>query len=159
MVKVRNALYENAHLFDAFVTENPARLPADELNIVRGWKNFVSGDFFIERYLKKANIFIGTNKTSGVYAVLGLADSLEEMLYGRRPPIMITKVVLLPFKGHIIYDGFFGLHNVFFGAGVRNELKESYMVAKQQGRILWTLEEKPGPQQEKRGRRDRKSVV
>jgi hypothetical protein len=153
MVKVRNALYENAHLFDAFVTENPDRLSVEDLSIVRGWKSFLPGDFLIERYLKKAAIFIGTNKTSGVYAVVGLADSLEEMLYGRRPPIMITKVVLLPFKGHIVYDGFFSLHNVFFGAGIRNDLKESYMAAKQQGRIRWTLEKTPGPQQEKRGRR------
>ena len=152
-VKVRNALYENTHLFDAFVAENPAQLSADELDIVRGWKGFVPGSFLIERYLKKATIFIGVDHAADVYGVLGLTETLEEMLYGRRLPIMITKSVLLPFKDRIVHDGFFELHNVFFGAGTRRELKESYMTAKQQGRILWTLGKTLGPKQEKRARR------
>ena len=49
-------------------------------------------------------------------------------------------------KDLIIHDGFFEFHNVFFGPGTRNELKETYMAAKQQGRVIWTLEEEPAPQ-------------
>jgi DNA polymerase elongation subunit (family B) len=54
--------------------------------------------------------------------------------------------VLLPYKGQIIYDGMCRTYNIYFGGGIRGNLKEEYMVAKQNGRIRTTLEpefEKP----------------
>ena len=54
---VRNALYEHIDLLKAFVDENPAQLSVEELTIVQTWKNYVAGDFFIERFLKAGTIF------------------------------------------------------------------------------------------------------
>ena len=135
-VQVRNVLWENPGLIDTYVAENPHGLPADELDIIRKWKQFVAGTFHIFRYLKKHTIFIGDGQ---VYGVLALRDSLEEMMYGRRLPIMV-QVVLLPFKGKIIYDGTLNFYNIYFGGGIRSSLKEEYMAAKQNGRIITTLE-------------------
>ncbi|MEE9188292.1 MAG: hypothetical protein V3U36_02905, partial [Anaerolineales bacterium] len=51
-----------------------------------------------------------------------------------------TKAVLLPFKGKIIYDGILQGYNVSFGGGIRSDLKETYMTAKQNGRIIDSFE-------------------
>src|SRR5262245_34210650 len=83
---VRNAIYENVGLIDAFVDENPAQLSDEELAIVGSWKNFVAGDFYIERFLKQGAIFINSGASPQVYLVLGLTDSLEEKFqYYQRP--------------------------------------------------------------------------
>ena len=137
---VRNALYEKAELIDAFVGENPADLTGDELAIVWRWKSFVAGDFYIERFLKQGAIVINTGEPARVYLVLGLRDSLEDMFeYYQQPPILV-KTVLLPFKGQIIYDGLFQPYSIFFGGGIKGNLKEIYMAAKQNQRIIATLE-------------------
>jgi hypothetical protein len=153
---VRDALYEHIELIDAFIAENPAKLAEDELAIVGSWKNFVAGDFYIERYLKKGAIFIHAGEPPQVYVVLGLTDSLKDMFqYYHRPPILV-KTVLLPFKGHIVYDGLFQTYSIFFGGGIRGDLKETYMAAKQNQRIIETLD--PALQAKQREKVQRKPV-
>ena len=136
---VRDAMYENIHLLDAFVAENPAGFSADELAIVQSWKHFVAGQFFIERFLKKAAYLITAEGPSTVYAVFGLQDSIEEIFAYLKPPILV-EAVLLPFKGHIIHDGLLQSSSIYFGSGIRESLKEIYMAAKQNGRIIESLE-------------------
>jgi|SRR3990170_8653438 len=131
-LNVRDALYDNIDLIDSFVEENPQDLSKAELEVVKSWKKFERGDYFIERLLKKYAIFIGGEK---VYAVLGLYESLEVVLpYVRLP--YYAKAVLLPFKGKIIYDGMLQGYAISFGGGIRSNLKETYMAAKQNGRII-----------------------
>lgn len=136
-IPVRDSLWKNPELVDAFVRENPDGLPGEELEIVRRWKRFVAGTFQIFRFLKNHTIFIG--EKDQVYGVLALQDSLEDLFWGRKPPIMV-ETVLLPFKGKIIYDGAMSGYNVFFGGGIRSGLNEVYMAAKQNDRIITTLE-------------------
>ena len=136
-MELRNTLWRNPGLIDSFVLENPYSLPEEELDIVRKWRRFVSGTFSISRYLTKYAIFIGED--TKVYGVLGLFDSLEDLHPRSRLPIM-TKAVLLPFKGKIIYDGILNYYNITFGGGIKSSLREQYMVAKQNDRIITTLE-------------------
>jgi hypothetical protein len=138
----RNALYENLNLLDDFVTENPAGFSADELAIVKSWRRLVRGNFYIERFLRSGAIFIGGENSSQVYAVLGLYDEIKDIFYASPLPIYV-QAVLLPFKGRIVYDGLLSAYRVYFGSGIRGDLKETYMAAKQKGRIVETLE--PGP--------------
>jgi hypothetical protein len=136
-IQVRDALWKNPDLIDAYVAENPDRLSAEELGIVRKWKGFISGTFQIFRYLKKHTIFVLDDDR--VYGVLGLYDSIKDALGGRRPPVMVQGV-LLPFKGQIVYDGILQSYNIYFGGGIRSGLNEVYMAAKQNDRIVTTLE-------------------
>ena len=157
-MQVRDALWENPTLIDAYVAENPDGLPAKELEIVQKWKRSVSGTFQVFRYLKKHTIFLLDER---VYGVLGLRDSVETALGGRRPPVMV-RAVLLPFKGKIIYDGILHSYGVYFGRGIRSSLNEEYMAAKQNGRIITTLEPelaKPARQRRKKPTKDWKPVV
>ena len=131
-LSVRNALYDNIELIDEYLKDNPQNFSEEELEIVKSWKKFQRGDFFIERLLKKYAIFIGGKK---VYGVLALYDTLENVLpYVRWP--YYTKAVLLPFKGKIIYDGLLQGYRISFGGGMKSDLKETYMAAKQNGRII-----------------------
>lgn len=141
---VRDALYAHPELIDAFVQANPAGLAEDELALVSSWQQFVAGDFTIERYLKKYSIWIDDSSPPNVYGVLGITHSLEEIIPRARLPIRV-KAVLLPFKGRIIYDGLLSGYNLFFGSGIRSSLQEEYMTAKQNGRILETLEPVAAP--------------
>src|SRR5690348_1542853 len=49
-LKVRQALWDQPNLLEAFVADNPARVSPEELQIVQRWQGRVSGDFYILRY-------------------------------------------------------------------------------------------------------------
>lgn len=134
--KIRDALYKNINLFDEFIDENPEDLPLSELAFVSNWKNFIKGDFFIERHLKKYSILIG--EENEVYAVLGLMNSLEELIPKYALPFRI-KTVLLPFQDQIVYDGFLAHYNIHFGSGIKEDLKHIYLKAKRRDEIIFSL--------------------
>jgi hypothetical protein len=102
--KARDALYEHRELIGQFVTENPAGLSHDELEIIASWRHALVGRFYILRHLKTYTIFLSAgDKPYKAYGVLGLADPIEEVV-GPYLPIL-ANAVLLPFKGQITYDG------------------------------------------------------
>jgi hypothetical protein len=134
--KVRNALFDNIHLIDAFIDENPSDIPLKELAVVSAWKRFVVGEFYIERHLKTHTIFIGADDK--VYAVVGLTSSLEEIFPNYLIP-QITAAILLPFQDKIVSDGFFAANQIFIGNNIKKELKEVYNKAKKKDKIIQTL--------------------
>jgi len=139
-LKVRAVLYEHIDdVLDRFVAENPSGLSDDELRIVQSWKRRVANDFYVLRFLKRHTIFISARGSSKVYGVLGLYDSLEDVLYTQPLPVLV-KAVLLPFKGVIVYDGLIEWYNIMFGGGIRGDLNETYQRAKQTDRIIESLE-------------------
>lgn len=135
-VAIRKALYENIGLIDLFIKKNPDNFSKEKLLIVAGWKNFIDGHFYVERFLKRFTVFI---QDETVYAVLGLQQPLSELIHRSRLPFYIS-TNLLPFKGIIIFDGLFGASNTYFGGGIKGGLKEIYMRAKQNQRIIHSLE-------------------
>ncbi|MBE2201477.1 MAG: hypothetical protein IAE79_22890 [Anaerolinea sp.] len=131
-LEVRNALWDNPQFIAEYVQANPDKLPAAQLDIVAQWQHFVRGDFFIERMLKKHAIFIQGEK---VYGVLGLYDALDDMFHKQMLPVY-GKTVLLPFKDVVVYDGLISTYSIFFGGGIKGNLKELYNKAKQRGEII-----------------------
>ncbi len=77
-LKVREALYANPQLLERFVSANPAHLSPDELHIVRGWKRFVAGEFYVFRFLKRYAVFISASEAARVYGVLGWISLPDE---------------------------------------------------------------------------------
>jgi len=106
------------------------------LEIIRKWKSFIKGSFFILRHLKAGSIFIKDNQ---VYAVHGIQDPLDEIIPSYALPQMV-EAILLPFKGQIIYDGLLAGYSIHFGGGIRSDIEHTYKVAKQKDRIITTLE-------------------
>lgn len=134
---VREKLFDHPNLINEYIALNPDGLDKDKLLIIKGWKSFVKGEFHIERYLKNYAIFIGAKK---VYAVVALYEGFDEMIHKSYLPLY-TKAILLPFKSQIIYDGLMQSYNMSFGGGIKRSLKETYMTAKQNDRIITSLEE------------------
>jgi len=135
-IEVRKALYADTKLIDSYVQKNPQNFSDKKLSIVSNWKNYIEGDFHIERFLKRYAVFI---KGTDVYGVLGLHQEFDELIHRSNLPLYVN-TVLLPFKGKIIYDSLFQAYKFYFGAGIKHELKESYMRAKQNNRIIERLE-------------------
>jgi hypothetical protein len=133
---IRDGLYENIHLIDSFIDENLEEFPMKELAVVASWKNFIKGDFYIERFLKKHAVFISDDDK--VYAVLSLRNSLDEMIPAYALPIRV-RTVLLRFQDEIVYDGFIAPYQITFGSGYREDLKRIYLKAKKQDKIIFSL--------------------
>jgi hypothetical protein len=126
-MRVRDELYEDIGLIDAFVRENPFDFASQELDIVQSWKNYLKDEFYILKHLKKHTIFLSTSSPCIAYGVLSLADLLKDMF--PYPPVLVQGV-LLPFKNRIVYDGYLASYNISFGGGVRRMLNNSYNEAK-----------------------------
>jgi hypothetical protein len=144
-LEIRAALYSDIKIIDSFIQENPQKLSIESLDIISKWKHFVKGNFHIERYLKRCAIFI---ENDDVYGVLGLHQGFDELIHRSRLPLYV-QTVLLPFQGKIIYDGLFQAHNIYFGGGIKHSLKESYMTAKQNNRIIESFDSAPNDKQRK----------
>jgi len=74
---------------------------------------------------------------------MGLYQSLDKIFPKRNLPVY-AKTVLLPFKGRLVYDGLMEAYNMYFGAGIKRSLKETYMTAKQQNEIVMRLDKDDG---------------
>lgn len=136
-VKIRDKLYQHPELFDNFTQENTDNLSAENVSIIQSWKGFISGKFFVFRYLKKYTIFLTIDEPTKAYGVLSLYSPFEEIVGSSLPRLVET--VLLPFKNKIVSDGIFKSSNIFFGSGVRGRLKESYESAKTRFGIITSL--------------------
>ncbi|MDM8521386.1 hypothetical protein QUF64_15170 [Anaerolineales bacterium HSG6] len=137
--KIRKVLFENLQLLDQFVVDNPTQLDEAELQIAHKWKNAVSGRFYILRFLKRHAILVTAEGIEKVYGVIGLVDPLKEVFYGARLPLLVH-TNLLPFKGKITYDGMMSPYSISFGSGIRSGINEAYQRAKQNKRLIVSLE-------------------
>lgn len=160
-VAIRDALFAHRELIDEFVRDNPAKLTADNLEIVVTWKHAVVGKFYVFRYLKKYTVFLTSGGSPNkAYGVLGLADPLEEVIGPSLPRLVTT--VLLPFEGRIIYDGLVSGYNITFGGGIKRTLNEEYKQAKEAFGIITSLGDDMAPASEppkKSKRRPRKAMA
>lgn len=134
-LNVANTLWTNDHLIDEYLKQ--ADLNDECRELVNGWKRHITGNFILERHLKKGSVFISTDKRD-VYLVNGLFSSWEEMLRYRKPPILLT-ATLLPWKNVIISDGLVSITNINFGKTYSSDLKEIYLHAKRNGNIIKSL--------------------
>lgn len=137
--EVADVLWANTETIDEYIEYLKERNMADDndICILESWRHPVSGRFVLERHLAKGSIFLDT-KSVNVYLVKGLTESWEEMLCDFKPPILL-EANLIPFGDCIISDGLVNPHNIIFSSGARNDFKEFYMNAKQNGKINTSL--------------------
>lgn len=138
IAKIRNQLYNCPELFAGFISEKSQEFTTDDLATVQSWTNFVRGDFYIFRYLKKHTTFLSIDEPYKAYGVLSLYNSFPEILGYPLPKLVQT--VLLPFQGKIVSDGIFTGANLLFGIGYRNSIKTSYEEAIARFGLITSLE-------------------
>ena len=135
--EVADRLWQNTDTINEFIESNEDNLSAEERSLLESWRHPITGQFILERHLAKGSIFI-ESKAGNVYFVKGLTDPWNVMFADRTPPILL-RTTLIPFRDCIISDGLAITRNVYFGTGSRNDFKEFYMKAKQNGKIISLL--------------------
>ncbi|MFW6173403.1 MAG: hypothetical protein ACOC5T_06630 [Elusimicrobiota bacterium] len=140
VMKLHDTLFSHPELIDSFIQKNPFKFSKENLEIIKGWKNFIKDRFFVVKYTKDGVIFLKPDDEPKAYAVLGLYDEIRDIL-GEYLPIMI-QTVLLPFKGKIVYCGLVSPYNIHFGSGIRRNIEADYQKAKSKYGIIKSLEEK-----------------
>ena len=131
------ALASRLDLIDAFVADNPAKLSRKDLDLISTWRHMVCGQFVALRQLKHHMVFLACDGSPTAYAVMGLSDSLEEVIAAPLPALVET--VLLPFRDKITYDGLISRSNVAFGSGARRGFEEDFRDAKASNRLVRSL--------------------
>ena len=134
--EIASVLWDDTSIIDEYLADEGSRLTVRECCIVASWKNCINGNFIMERHLKKGTILIGENNE--VYQVSGIISSFKEMFEGMPMPLMI-KATLLPFEDVIITDGLIMSYPMMIGSGMKQMLKDTYMDAKTEGRIITRL--------------------
>jgi len=135
--KIRQALWEDDSLREAFIAENPAGLPPEDLEIVASWQYRVAGNFYVLRHLKKYSIFLTEGTHARAYGVVGLLSPIEEVI-GPYLPVYV-QAILLPFGDKITYDSLLSSYNIFFGSGIRGDLNMAYRDAEEREGIITSL--------------------
>lgn len=135
---LRDALWADDDLREQYVAENPHHLPPADLALIASWDHRLAGNFYIERHLRKYSVFLSEGSPAHAYGVLGLTNSLEDLV-GPYLPVYV-QAVLLPFDGRIIYDGLLKSYAISFGPGIRAELKQVYRTVQEREGIITTLE-------------------
>jgi hypothetical protein len=134
--KIRDQVYEVPELIDDFITENPFNFAAEELAIIRSWKNFVKDTFIIFKHYKKYSIFLDRGDPGKAYGVLGLTEPIAHVV--PQTPSYV-EAVLLPFKNQIVYDGLLAPFSISFGSNMRFGFKDSFDMAKATYGIIESL--------------------
>jgi hypothetical protein len=135
VVKLRDACYDEPEILERYLAANPDQLPVDELALVASWRQRITGEFYIVRYLKTYAIFMSMKEPEHLYGVLGLIDPLEVVMGGAPVPIMV-KATLLPFRDRIIYDGLVNPYRIYFGPGIRSSINATYSRLKEREGII-----------------------
>ena len=144
--EVAKWLWEHLAELDAYLSENPT-LPEEHQRVISGWKKCIHHTWFIERHLKNGTVFLGRGRYA--FLVKGLCSTIQEMTAFLGMPIAVT-ATLLPFRGQIVTDGFIGYLPYSLGPGFREILKNQYMEAKRERRLIdhltdeaWQAEQEP----------------
>lgn len=134
VVEIREVLWNELTLIDQYVADNPENLSEADLAIATSWKDRITGNFYIFRYLKNLAVFLDDDKA---YGVLGISNSFEDM-FGDYLPIFV-QTVLIPFEDKIIYDSLIAPYPVTFGSGIRSSLNDTYRRIQEREGIITNL--------------------
>ena len=135
VVKVAEALWADPSVIDDYLKNTRDEISERDRELIRSWKRRVSGQFIVERILKKGAILLSDDK---VYQVSGIMSSWDELLRFTRCPAII-EATLIPFENVIIPDGLLHFFDVAFGPGSRELFRDEYMSAKESGKIIRQL--------------------
>lgn len=137
VLEIHEKIFANTGLIDEFCAENLFNFNQDELDIIKSWKNFVKGRFYIVTHLKNYSIFLQVDEQKA-FGVIGLIDEIEDITPPYVPSLVGT--VILPFKGKIIHYGLFQFYDISFGSGIKKDIKAKYQTAKSRFGIILSLD-------------------
>ena len=136
IVKLKTKLWENAEIIDEYI-DSVWDLPQSDIQLLKGWKNKIGGNFIIVRHLKNYSVFLD-NTNNVLYGVIGITDPISVSISADVLPIMV-RTTLLPFEDRIIYDSIFHMYNFQAGPNMRRGINEQYSEIKREKGIISSL--------------------
>lgn len=124
---IREKMYKKGNI-DTFCQQNPFCLKEQELGIALTWKNHLSIQAYMMRHLKDYTVFF-TEEENNLYGIKSITTDLADLYPSSSLPSLVD-MIILPFKGHLVYDGFLLGYGVSFGSGIREELNSEFNIAK-----------------------------
>lgn len=103
---VAQTLWDQPDVIDDFVAENREGWHERDLDQVRQWKYALVDSYLLVRYQDGMAILMSD---AGLFAVAGLDDDPEEAI---GPAPASVDLVLVPFEGGIVYDGFINVYDL-----------------------------------------------
>lgn len=144
LAAIRAVLWGDRSHLDAFVAENPEELGKAELDVVRGFHGVVAGAFTVEREIAGQHTIFVHDDTDTVYGVRGLTERIIDII-GRSGIPLPTRVrtALVPFRGHIVWDGLPMVTRVTLGTNIRDGLARAFATAQNRGEIVVSFDPEP----------------
>ncbi|MDD2469970.1 MAG: SEC-C metal-binding domain-containing protein [Bacilli bacterium] len=106
--EIREKLWNNKKVITEYIEKNPHKLNQAEMEILKGFKKAIYGDFVMAKHEKDYTILYGEEKH---YGIIGITGNIDEIMPNTKLPIFI-KTAILPFKGKIIYDSMFSEYSI-----------------------------------------------
>jgi uncharacterized protein YchJ len=124
----RDKVWEEPGLIAEFIENGGAKLSDDDRTILLDWQaNHIKNRFMLLKHIRDYSVFMlfDDGKTSTLYGVIGLLNSLNRLFPRERLPIMV-EAVLLPFKGRIVYDTLIASYQISFKSGAASGFERFY---------------------------------
>ena len=123
MVRILEHLIENRGLVSRFVEENRSKLTEKEIETYRSWEHFVASEFIVMQTHDDSQIFAWDPRKHRVYLVYGLYDPMATLI--PRLPFSLG-MMLFPYKGRMVFNGFFIGQNIEYGNNIVRQMVEDY---------------------------------
>ena len=112
-------------IIDEFCSDNPYSFSKDELDIIVGFKKGFRNNFIIVGFTKEYTILMYLDKA---YMIKGITSNIDETFsYTNIPSFVETSI--MPFKGHLIYDGLLYGYPIDFGPNFSYVVNKEYSKA------------------------------
>jgi len=134
IMKVKDYLWDNDHILDDFVKDDPFGLSFDELRIVQSWKFHNTGAFTYAGEAEGLSVFADAYDH---YGVSGLSKDISSVLDEDSAPVTVL-TTLLPFMGRIVYDTTMAQSPIGIGPNMRYSLLKDFDKAKSDSSIITT---------------------
>ena len=134
---ISTALWEDKTIIDEYLEKKADSLTPEQKEITSGFRRGIYTNFMIKQHLSNGSVFVSSDEKQ-VYLVKGILTEISALFKEEYLPLSV-KTVLLPFRDVIITDGLFTVYKVTFGGNVKAELREVYLYAKKNGKIIESL--------------------
>lgn len=138
LLPIKDKLWADVSVIDEYIGHVSTSLNEEECEILSGWKNFVGGQVIAVKHLKNYTVFMTQGDNAQLYGAIGIYSTFEEIIPKWAMPKMVD-IILLPFKGRIIFDSLLRPYNINFGSGYRSDINDVYRSLKEKYGVITNL--------------------
>ncbi len=101
ILEIRKCFVEHKEIIDEFIVECKSFFSDDEIEIIKGFKDFIYGYFMVIKYEEDYTLFMNGKE---IYGAIGTHINVSDDVLDINLPVY-ANWMLLPYKGKIVWDG------------------------------------------------------